>query len=112
MLLMPLTAVMAFLVGELVAIVLGGVAYAFNVRRWAFMEWAAFMLRRAYARLFDHRVWIVGIGVGAFVLSLVLFATLPQQFQPTTNSDYSQAKYEMPPGSTLAQSETIARDRK
>ncbi|SNS55727.1 efflux RND transporter permease subunit [Sphingopyxis indica] len=109
MLLMPLTAVMAFLVGELVAIVLGGVAYAFNVRRWAFMEWAAFMLRRAYARLFDHRVWIVGIGVGAFVLSLVLFATLPQQFQPTTNSDYSQVKYELPPGSTLEQSETIAR---
>ncbi|WOF42216.1 efflux RND transporter permease subunit [Sphingopyxis indica] len=109
MLLMPLTAVMAFLVGELVAIVLGGVAYAFNVRRWAFMEWAAFMLRRAYARLFDHRVWIVGIGVGAFVLSLVLFATLPQQFQPTTNSDYSQVKYELPPGSTLEQSEVIAR---
>lgn len=109
MLLMPLTAIMAFLVGELVAIVLGGVAYAFNVRRWAFMEWAAFMLRRAYARLFDHRVWIVGIGVGAFVLSLVLFATLPQQFQPTTNSDYSQVKYELPPGSTLEQSETIAR---
>src|SRR3546814_18710737 len=73
------------------------------------MEWAAFMLRRAYARLFDHRVWIVGIGVGAFVLSLVLFATLPQQFQPTTNSEYSQDKYELQPGSKLEQSETHAR---
>ncbi len=53
-------------------------------------------------------MWIVGIGAAAFVLSIVLFATLPQQFQPTINSDYSQIKYELPPGSTLAQSEHIA----
>src|SRR3546814_18819735 len=34
---------------------------------------------------------------------------LPQQFQPTINSDYSQVKYELPPGSTLEQSENIVR---
>ena len=109
LLMTPVSAVAAFLLGNLVGIIVGAIAWAFNVRGWAYTAWAAFMVRRAYARLFDHRVWIVGIGVGAFALSLVLFATLPQQFQPTTNSDYSQVKYELPPGSTLEQSEVIAR---
>jgi len=172
MLLMPLTAIMAFLVGEFVAILFAALAVwinraplraiikayvwaaaavallcslfwlvgplapiakaatfwagcmsvavlfgilawlgsrLFRMHEWSFSLWSEYMVRRAYARLFDHRVWIVGIGVGAFVLSLVLFAKLPQQFQPTTNSDYSQVKYELPPGSTLEQSEVIAR---
>src|SRR3546814_3672869 len=68
-----------------------------------------FMVRRAHARLFDHRVWIVGIGFLAFASSIILFMVLPQQFQPTINSDYSQVKYELPPGSTLEQSENIVR---
>src|SRR3546814_4624123 len=68
-----------------------------------------FMVRRAHARLFDHRVWIVGIGFLAFASSIILFMVLPQQFQPTINSDYSQVKYELPPGSTLEQSEEIVR---
>lgn len=56
----------------------------------------------------DHRVWIVGIGIGAFALSLGIGSMIPMQFQPTTNSDFSQINYELPPGSTLAQSEHIA----
>src|SRR3546814_20021689 len=67
------------------------------------------MVQRAWARLSDHRVWIVGIGVLAFFSSIGLLFVIPQQFQPTTNSDYSQVKYELPPGPTLEQSETIAR---
>src|SRR3546814_7984583 len=67
------------------------------------------MVRRFWARLFDHRVWIVGIGFLAFASSIILFMVLPQQFQPTINSDYSQVKYELPPGSTLEQSEEIVR---
>ncbi len=43
----------------------------------------------------------------AFLGSIGLFWYAPKQFQPTINSDYSQIKYELPPGSTLAQSETI-----
>jgi multidrug efflux pump subunit AcrB len=105
----PLTIVMTYLVVGLLQIVVGGVAYAMGMRQWAFTRWAAFMARRARARLSDHRVWIVGIGFAAFVASIILFATLPQQFQPTTNGDFSQVKYELPPGSTLAQSEHIAR---
>ncbi|MCH2219680.1 MAG: efflux RND transporter permease subunit, partial [Dechloromonas sp.] len=108
LLMTPLSAIVAFLVTSLLMILGGALAYALGMRDFAFTNWAKFMLQRAYARLFDHRVWIVGIGVAAFISSLVLFGVLPQQFQPTTNSDYSQIRYELPPGSTLAQSETIA----
>ncbi|WP_062765582.1 efflux RND transporter permease subunit [Sphingopyxis terrae] len=104
----PTLTVIVFLAISLLAILLGALAWFVGMRQWAFTGWAKFMLQRAWARLFDHRVWIVGIGAAAFVLSIVLFATLPQQFQPTINSDYSQIKYELPPGSTLAQSEHIA----
>jgi len=104
----PAATLVAFLLSALLSILLGALAYAAGMRRWAFTHWAKFMLQRAYARLFDHRVWIVGIGVAAFVWSIILFMTLPSQFQPTINSDYSQITYELPPGSTLAQSEVIS----
>jgi multidrug efflux pump subunit AcrB len=56
----------------------------------------------------NHRWTMVGVGVAAFAASVGLFIALPKQFQPTINSDYSQVSYELPPGSTLAQSEGIA----
>lgn len=103
----PFTAAVIYLVTSLVGIVIGSILSAMGARM-AYTDWARFMVQRFRARLSDHRVWIVGIGVGAFAMSIVLFMTLPQQFQPTTNSDYSQIKYELPPGSTLAQSEHIS----
>jgi multidrug efflux pump subunit AcrB len=105
----PIMAIATFLAASLVAIIVGALFYAMGMRQWAYTHWAKFMVQRSYARLHDHRVWIVGIGLLAFISSIVLFAVLPQQFQPTTNSDYSQVRYSLPPGSTLAQSETIAR---
>jgi multidrug efflux pump subunit AcrB len=105
----PFTALFVFLGASLLAIILGALAWLIGMREWAFTRWAKFMVQRAWARLFDHRVWIVGIGVLAFLSSIGLFMVLPQQFQPTINSDYSQVRYELPPGSTLAQSENIVR---
>jgi multidrug efflux pump subunit AcrB len=105
----PLMAIVTFLATTLIAILLGAIVYAMGMRQWAFTHWAKFMVQRAFARLHDHRVWIVGVGLVAFLSSIGLFMVLPQQFQPTTNSDYSQVRYELPPGSTLAQSETIVR---
>jgi multidrug efflux pump subunit AcrB len=106
------TAAMAWAGVMLAAVVLGFVAWlfgrVFGAHNWSFSLWAYFMAQRVRARLSDHRVWIVGIGVAAFASSIVLFIVLPKQFQPTTNSDYSQISYELPPGSTLAQSEVIA----
>jgi multidrug efflux pump subunit AcrB len=109
LLLTPVMTIMTFLITSLLAILIGALAYAFGMRRFAFTHWAKFMVQRFWARLHDHRVWIVGIGILAFLSSIGLFAVLPQQFQPTINSDYSQVKYELPPGSTLAQSEAIVR---
>lgn len=94
------------------AVALGALAWlcgrVFGAHNWRLSLWAQFMAQRAHARLFDHRVWIVGIGVLSLVMSVVLLRVLPQQFQPTINSDYSQIRYELPPGSTLAQSEHIS----
>jgi multidrug efflux pump subunit AcrB len=50
----------------------------------------------------------VGIGGIALVLTVVTFGMLPQTFQPTVNVDYSQIQIELPPGSTLAQTATVA----
>jgi multidrug efflux pump subunit AcrB len=80
----------------------------FGMHEGRFALWARFMVQRAWARLFDHRVWIVGIGAASLGMSVALLMILPQQFQPTINSDYSQIRYELPPGSTLAQSEHIS----
>lgn len=105
----PLMAIVTFFATGLLAILIGAAVYAMGLRQWSFTHWAKFMVQRAWARLHDHRVWIVGIGLLAFLSSIGLFMVLPQQFQPTTNSDYSQVRYELPPGSTLSQSENIAR---
>ncbi|MEI4505406.1 efflux RND transporter permease subunit [Sphingopyxis sp. CCNWLW253] len=104
----PVDAILAYLGISLIVILLGALAWLIGMREWGFTNWAKFMVQRAYARLFDHRVWIVGIGAASLGMSVALLMILPQQFQPTINSDYSQIRYELPPGSTLAQSEHIS----
>ena len=104
----PVDAIFTYLGVSLLAILLGAFAWLVGMRNWGFTNWAKFMVQRVWARLFDHRVWIVGIGVASLGLSVILLMVLPQQFQPTINSDYSQIRYELPPGSTLAQSENIS----
>ena len=64
--------------------------------------------RRRFAWVVDHRFWLVGIGFLSFVLTIVGFGLLPQTFQPTINTDYSQIRIEMVPGSTLKQTEAVA----
>lgn len=50
----------------------------------------------------------MGIGVAAFAATIVAFATLPFQFQPPMNFDFSQVNIKMVPGTTLAQTEAVA----
>ncbi|MDX3900999.1 MAG: efflux RND transporter permease subunit [Sphingobium sp.] len=64
---------------------------------------------RFTAIFLDHRIWTVGIGILAFVATIIAFATLPMTFQPTINTDFSQVKVETVPGSTLAQTTAITR---
>lgn len=62
---------------------------------------------RLAARLRDHRMWMMGIGFGVLCLTGLLFYALPKEFMPTSNSDFSQVRVEMVPGTTLAQTEAV-----
>lgn len=55
-----------------------------------------------------NRWWTMGIGALALVATVVSFKTLPVTFQPNIDTDYSQVRIEMPPGTTLAQTEAVA----
>src|SRR3546814_613512 len=46
-------------------------------------------------------------GGGAFAATIMAFMTLPFQFQPTIDTDYSQVNVEMVPGSTLEQTGAV-----
>ncbi|MEA3062124.1 MAG: hypothetical protein QOJ94_1905, partial [Sphingomonadales bacterium] len=50
----------------------------------------------------------VSLGAVSLVLTVVCFAMLPVTFQPTVNVDSSQVQIEMPPGTTLQQTATVA----
>ena len=54
----------------------------------------------------DHRWKTVAIGAFALLTTILSFYTLPMQFQPSINTDYSAVAIEMPPGATKEQ--TIA----
>lgn len=56
----------------------------------------------------DHR-WKVVLfgGGGAFIATILAFGTLPFTFQPTLNTDYSQVKIELVPGTTLEQARRV-----
>jgi multidrug efflux pump subunit AcrB len=65
-------------------------------------------LRRRFARLFDHRVWIVGIGGLTFFATVLAFWGIPFTFQPTQDNDFSRVRIFLTPGSTLKQAENVA----
>src|SRR6476661_1301980 len=57
--------------------------------------------------IYDHRLYMVGAGLGTLVISGVLFATLSMTFQPPQNLDFSMVNITLPPGSTLQQTEAV-----
>ncbi|MGK2911280.1 MAG: efflux RND transporter permease subunit [Sphingobium sp.] len=77
-----------------------------NSRNGASRVWIR-IRRRARASVVDHRFWTLGIGFLSFILTIIAFATLPMAFQPTINTDFSQVKVEMVPGSTLEQTRQV-----
>ena len=64
----------------------------------------------------DNRLKTMGIGAISFALTIVMFAglpfglmkPLPLTFQPTVNTNYSQVRIDLTPGSTLAQTVAVA----
>jgi multidrug efflux pump subunit AcrB len=65
-------------------------------------------VQRLAARLRDHRLWMIGVGAGALLLSVGLLMIIPKQFFPNANSDFSMINIEMVPGTTLAQTSEVA----
>lgn len=55
-----------------------------------------------------HRWAPVLGGVVALAITIGLFMTIPQQFEPTINTDYSRVTIEMVPGTTIKQTEAVA----
>ncbi len=70
-------------------------------------EYHAFMMGRWRARLRDHRLWMIGIGFGSFLMTAALFMVIPQEFFPTGDSNFSRVSIEMVPGTTLQQTERV-----
>jgi multidrug efflux pump subunit AcrB len=68
------------------------------------------MLRR-YMVVLDwtlhHRWWTMGAGLIAFLLTIGAFYTLPLEFSPPQNNDFSQVRVQLVPGATLAQTTAI-----
>ncbi len=73
-----------------------------------FAAYHAYFKQRTHARLRDHRFWMFVAGIAALALTATLLTTLPQQFQPTTDSDTSRLNIELVPGTTIEQSEAVA----
>ncbi len=110
--------IIGMLVGAVVAVVVyrllrGAVELYRWLRAWmrftnsGFVAWYRTMDERFVARLHDHRVWMLGVGLSALVLTAGLFASVPAQFFPNTNSDFSVIGIEMVPGTTLQQTEAV-----
>jgi multidrug efflux pump subunit AcrB len=73
-----------------------------------YAEWFDYRLQRFRARLRDHRIWMVGIALGALVLTGMIGASLPGQFFPEQDGDFSRVRIEMVPGTTLERTEAVA----
>jgi multidrug efflux pump subunit AcrB len=54
-----------------------------------------------------HRWKTVMLGVISLIATFVAFSRLPTEFQPTTNSDFSQVRIEMVPGTTVEQTQLV-----
>lgn len=73
-----------------------------------FSDWYAYRSGRFWARGHDHRIWMMGIGLVSFGLTVILFMITPAEFQPKINEDNSRVQIEVVPGTTLEQTEKIA----
>lgn len=63
---------------------------------------------RLAARLRDHRVGMIGIGVGALLLTGIVSSRLPMEFFPTQDNDFVGISIDMVPGTTLAQTQAVS----
>ncbi|MDE2562883.1 MAG: efflux RND transporter permease subunit [Sphingomonadales bacterium] len=73
-----------------------------------FARWFGYVAERVRIRMHgDHRVWMLGVGLGALALSGLIASQIPQQFFPDTDMDYATVNIEMVPGTTLQQTNRV-----
>jgi multidrug efflux pump subunit AcrB len=66
---------------------------------------------RRFASLFlDHRVWIMGVGLLAFLSTIGLAMSLNSQFFPDGNFGFSRVRIEMVPGTTLDRTREVTNE--
>jgi multidrug efflux pump subunit AcrB len=63
---------------------------------------------RLAARLRDHRIWMMGIGFGALLLTIAIASRMPMEFFPTQDNDNTAISIEMVPGTTLQQTQEVS----
>jgi multidrug efflux pump subunit AcrB len=97
-----ITAFLAIVVGTFVAIAAGKLIGRLARSRGGNLE---LTVGRLSAWIHDHRIIMVGAGLGTLIMTGVLVANLGMQFQPPLNLDFSRVRIGMPPGATLAQTE-------
>ncbi|WP_339346371.1 efflux RND transporter permease subunit [uncultured Sphingomonas sp.] len=93
----------------------GGPAVDFyeRVLRWTLDQGKAPLIRakggihRVTGYLRDHRLWVMGMGLASFLLTIVLFATTPMTFQPAVDQPRSAVTITMPPGATLNTTQAV-----
>lgn len=98
----------AYFLTLLVTAALGSLPALFMRREDGFFSWSKFMMKRLWARMFDHRVWMLFLGVFALFLTGLFFAITPSQFQPVVDDNNSRIEIEMVPGTTLESYEAVA----
>jgi len=90
------------------ALIAVGLGFLIRLTRGGLADYHNFYTGRWKARMLDHRMRIMGVGLLAFIATIGMFMSLPGQFFPTTNSDFSRVKIEMLPGTTLEQTEAVS----
>jgi multidrug efflux pump subunit AcrB len=110
---LELPAILPLLAGFILAMVAGYLAVkllglAIRATSGGAARYHDFFANRWRARFRDHRFWIMGIGLLSFLATIGMFMSLPSQFFPTTNSDFSRVRIEMLPGTTIEQTEAVA----
>ncbi|HEY0628697.1 MAG TPA: efflux RND transporter permease subunit, partial [Sphingomicrobium sp.] len=110
---LELPAMLPMVLGFVLALVAGYVAvkalgWAIRASGGGVASYHDYFTGRWTARFRDHRMWIMGIGFLSFLATIGMFMSLPSQFFPTTNSDFSRVRIEMLPGTTIEQTEAVA----
>ncbi|WP_271079127.1 efflux RND transporter permease subunit [Aurantiacibacter sp. MUD61] len=93
----------AYIIGSLIFTIVGLLLGFTNEHDSNFARRA----RYRAARLLDHRIWMMLLGVVSLIASVFIAGSLPTQFFPDADSDFSRVNVSMVPGTTLEQTEAV-----